>query len=186
VAIPDPPDRGYDEHRARAALQTLVDSLLTGIRIITLDQLVTSEDGRDVQADLAIELSLEQNGDATVALFHWGVNFYVEQLCVWNRPLNDVLPHHAASPVYDLEPSWPGWPKGLLQSVEGFKLREGEVGLNRADVWFEHGGLRIMTGGLSGDEVDSLLLSPLARTRPPLAVDSLDLRPGSPGSSDVR
>jgi hypothetical protein len=70
VAIPDPPDRGYSEHRARSALETLVGNLLRGIRITTLDELVTSDDGRDIQADMAIELSLEQNGDETVALFH--------------------------------------------------------------------------------------------------------------------
>ena len=162
VAIPDPPDRGSDEVRARTTLRTLVGSRLRAVRIITLDQLLTSDDGRDVQADLAIELRLEQDGDATVALFCWGVNFGVEQLCVWNRSLKEVWPHHAASPVYDLQQSWPGWPKGILKSVKGFKLRESEVGLNRADLGFEHGGLRIMTGGLSGDEVDSLLLSPLS------------------------
>jgi hypothetical protein len=102
----------------------LVGSDLLGIRIITLDQLRTSDDGRDVQADLAIELSLAQNSDAKVALFGWGVNYGVEQLCVWNRPLEEVWPHHAASPGFDLQPSWEGWPTGALKVVEGFKLRE--------------------------------------------------------------
>ena len=110
---------------------------------------------------MAIELSLEQNGDETVALFQCGVNFFVEQLCVWNRPLKEVFPRHAASPTYDLPSFWSGWPKGHVIAVDGFKLRASEVGLNRADLRFEHGGFRIQTGGLSGDEVDALLLSPL-------------------------
>jgi hypothetical protein len=45
--------------------------------------------------------------------------------------------------------------------VDAFKLRADEVGINRADLRFEQGGFCIRTGGLAGDEVDSLLLSPL-------------------------
>jgi hypothetical protein len=157
----DPPDRGYDEHHARATLGGLLGSVVTGIRIFTLDELETSEDGRDVHADLAIELWLTQGGGEAVALFHWGVNFAVEQLCIWRRPLRAVWPTHADSPTYDLPPSWPGWPAGRLRSVETFKLRPSEVGINRAELHFERRGLRIKTGGLRGDEVDSLLLSPL-------------------------
>ena len=130
------------------------------IRIFTLDELCTSDDGRAVQADLAIELALDQSG-TDVALFHWGVNFRVEQLCVWRRPLTAVWPRHAEFPTYDLSRSWPGWPSGRIRSVEAFKLRPSEVGINRAEFHFERGGLRVEIGGLSGDEVDSLLLSPL-------------------------
>ncbi len=34
----------------------------------------------------------------TVALFHWAVNFGVEQVCVWEQPLEVVWPVHADSP----------------------------------------------------------------------------------------
>lgn len=161
VSIPDPPDRGYDEHRARFELDGLIGSAVLGIRIITLDELRTSADARDVQADLAVELQLNQRGEDTVALFHWGVNFGVEQVCIWRNPLKTVWPQHADSPIYELPRSWPGWPDGPMTSFEVFKLRPSEVGINRAELHFEKGGLRIKTGGLSGDEVDSLLLSPL-------------------------
>jgi hypothetical protein len=40
-------------------------------------------------------------------------------------------------------------------------LRASELGLNRADLRFEEGGSCIKTEGLGGDEVTSLLLSPL-------------------------
>lgn len=161
VPIPHPPDRGYDEHQARATLEGLIGSVVRGIRIITLDELCTSDDGRDIQADLAIELRLNQGGDETIALFHWGVNFFVEQLCVWRQPLTTVWPVHADAPSFELSRTWPGWPRGRLTSVEAFKLRPSEVGVNRAELHFGRAGLRIRTGGLSGDEVDSLLLSPL-------------------------
>jgi hypothetical protein len=162
VTIPNPPDRGYDEHRARATLDELVGTTLQAIRAVTLDDLVMSEDGRDIHADLAFELDLLGNaGQQAIALFAWGVNFGVEQLCVWKRPLRDVWPAHAASPSYEVPRSWAGWPQGLLLEVDAFKLRVDEVGINRADLRFEHGGFCVRTGGLTGDEVDSLLLSPL-------------------------
>jgi hypothetical protein len=159
LPIVDPPDRGYDEHQARAALQGLIGSSVHGIRVFTLDELDTSDDGRDVHADLAIELWLDSG--ESVALFHWGVNFRVEQLCVWRQPLTAIWPSHAESPAYDLPRSWPGWPRGRLRAVEAFKLRPSEVGIHRADLHFEHGGMCIKTGGLRGDEADSLVLSPL-------------------------
>ena len=155
------PDHGYDEHQARAALDALIGAIVTGIRVFTLDELRTSDNGRDVHADLAIELSLDQNGSETVACFHWGVNNFVEQLCVWREPLRMIWPPHAGSPTYELPRSWPGWPDGRLRAVEALKLDPEAVGVNRAELRFDRGGLRIQTGGLDGDEVDSLLLSPL-------------------------
>ncbi len=155
------PDHGYEEHQARATLGGLIGSEVTGIRIFTLDELRTSDNGRRVHADLAIELWLNQGGSEAVALFHWGVNDRVEQLCVWREPLRVMWPLHADRPAYELPRSWSGWPHGRLRSVEAFKLRPSEVGVNRAELHFDRGGLRIQTGGLDGDEVDSLLLSPL-------------------------
>jgi hypothetical protein len=157
VNVPNPPDRGYDEHRARAALRDLIGSALHGIRVVTLDELCASDDGRELEADLAIELRLEDQ----VALFHWGVNFMVEQLCVWKHPLAVVWPQHAEAPSYDVPPTWPGWPQGRLVTADGFKLRPSERGLNRVELRFEDGGICIQTGGLGGDVVTSLLLSPL-------------------------
>jgi hypothetical protein len=162
VSIPHPRDRGYDEHRARATLDRLVGTTVRAIRAVTLGDLETSEDGRDIQADLAVEFDLVGNGGRhAVALFTWGVNFGVEQLCVWERPLGDVWPVHAASPSYDVPQSWAGWPRGLLVGVDAFKLRPEEVGIYRADLRFQQRGIRLRTGGLTGDEVDSLLLSPI-------------------------
>jgi hypothetical protein len=161
VSVPDPPDRGYDEHRARAVLADLLGSSLRGIRIVTLDDLRTTHDGREFEADLAIELRLEQRGDETTALFAWAVNFGIEQLCVWKHRLEVVWPRHANSPSYEVPTTWPGWPHGRLVATQAFKLRASELGLNRADLRFEEGGFRIKTGGLSGDDVTSLLLSPL-------------------------
>ena len=160
VAFLNPPDRGYDEQQARSALNGLIGSTVDGISVVTLDALQRSGDGRDIQADLAIELRLSDPREA-VALFCWGVNFGVEQLCVWRSPLRSVWPVHADSPRYELTRSWPGWPQGRLRSVDAFKLRPSELGINRAELRFERGGMRIATGGLTGDEVDSLLLSPL-------------------------
>ena len=51
-------------------------------------------------------------------------------------------------------------PAGRLRSTATFKRRPREIGINRAELHFDRGGLRIKTGGLSGGEVDSLLLSP--------------------------
>jgi hypothetical protein len=151
VSIPNPPDRGYDEHRARATVDELVGTTLQAIRAVTLDDLVMSEDGRDIQADLAVELDLIGNaGQQEIALFAWGVNFGVEQLCVWKRPLRDVWPAHAASPSYDVPRSWAGWPQGLLQEVDAFKLRVEEVGINRADLRFEHAIPRLALSPASG------------------------------------
>ncbi len=161
MAIPDPPDRGYDEHQARKALDALIGSELRAIRVVTLDELRTSDDGRQIEADLAIELALTKLGTATVALFAWGVNFGVEQLCVWHHALNVVWPAHADSPSYDLPTTWPGWPRGALRRAEVSKLRAEEVGINQAGLHFEEGGFRVKTGGLSGDEPDALLLSPI-------------------------
>jgi hypothetical protein len=48
-----------------------------------------------------------------------------------------------------------------LRAVDAFKLRPEEIGINRAELRFAHGGFRARTGGLTGDEVDSLLLCPL-------------------------
>ena len=155
------PDHGYDEHQARAILNGLIGSVVTGIRIFTLDELRTSANGRDVHADLAIELWLNQGGSEAVALFHWGVNDRVEQLCVWREPLRIMWPPHADRPTYELPRCWSGWPHGRLRSVNTFKLHPDEVGVNRAELHFDRCGLRIQTGGLDGDEVDSLLLSPL-------------------------
>ena len=158
MSVPHPPDRGYDEHRARAELGRLIGSALTGIRVITLADLQMGADGRDVEADLAIELRLRAE---PVALFHWAVNFRVEQLCVWRLPLEVVWPQHRAAPQYDLPSSWPGWPGGRIVAADGFKLRPSEAGLHRVDLRFEAGGIRIRTGGLSGDDATSLLLAPL-------------------------
>jgi len=63
VSVPNPPDRGYDEHRARAALSDLIGSIVRGIRVVTLDDLHASDDGRELEADLAIELRLELRGE---------------------------------------------------------------------------------------------------------------------------
>ena len=85
----------------------------------------------------------------------------MEQLCVWREPLEIMWPPHAGRPTYELPRSWPGWPNGRVRAVEAFKLHPDEVGINRAELRFDRGGLRIQTGGLAGDEVDSLVLSPL-------------------------
>jgi len=162
VSVPNPPDRGYDEHRARAALSGLIGSTVRGIRVVTLDDLCASDDGRELEADLAIELRLELRGEEQVALFHWAVNFGVEQLCVWPHPLAVVWPQHAESPSYEVPPTWPGWPHGRLVAADGFKLRASERGLNRVELRFEDGGICIETGGLDGDVVTSLRLSPLS------------------------
>jgi hypothetical protein len=161
VSIPNPPDRGYDEHRARAVLDDLIGSAVSGITVVNLDELHTSDDGCDIEADLAVELQVERRGDQGVALFHWAVNFGVEQLCVWPDPLDVVWPQQAHQPRYDMPATWPGWPHGQLVSAAGFKLRESERGLYRVDLCYEQGGLRIETGGLSGENPTSLLLSPL-------------------------
>jgi hypothetical protein len=161
VSIPNPPDRGYDEHRARAALDDLIGSAVTGIRVVTLYELQTSDDGRDIEADLAVELRLEHRGETGVALFHWAVNFGVEQLCVWTLPLEVVWPQQARRPSYDVPMTWPGWPQGQLVTATAFKLRESELGICRADLTYESGGFRIRTGGLSGHDATALLLSPL-------------------------
>src|SRR3954451_19945808 len=129
----EPADRGYDEHHARATLDGLLGSAIHRIRVFTLGELSVSEDGRDVQADLAIELGLDERGES-LALFAWGVNFGVEQLCVWRRPLRAVWPAHASAPAFDLPRAWPGWPSGRLQSVQAFKLRPSEVGINCAQL----------------------------------------------------
>ncbi len=139
----------------------MIGSTLCGIRVITLDDLRASDDGREVEADLAIELRLELGGAEYPALFHWTVNFGVEQLCVWKHPLTAVWPQQADSPTYELPTTWPGWPRGRLVGADGFKLRASELGLNRAELHFEKGGISIKTGGLGGDDVTSLLLSPL-------------------------
>jgi hypothetical protein len=68
-----------------------------------------------VEADLAIELRLDLGGEDQVALFHWAVNFGVEQLCVWKQPLDVVWPRHAESKRYDLPTAWLGWPHGQLR-----------------------------------------------------------------------
>jgi hypothetical protein len=96
-----------------------------------------------------------------VALFSWGVNFGVEQLCVWQHPLRTVRPQHAEYPTYEVPAAWSGWPRGRLIAAEGFKLHSSEIGINRADLRFDAGGLSIKTGGLDGNEPDALLLSPL-------------------------
>ena len=159
---PDSPDRGYDEHQARATLDALIGSELRAIRVVTLDDLRTSDDGRAIEADLAIELALKQRGRDTVALFAWGVNFGVEQLCVWHEPLHVVWPTHDEYPSYEIGPTWSGWPVGALRSVGVSKLRADEVGIKRADLHFENGAFRIETGGLDGDDPTELLLAPIS------------------------
>lgn len=163
--VPSPPDRGYDEHRARAVLHDLIGVSVTRIRVITLDELVTSSDGRIIEADLAVELQIVRGDHPGVALFHWAVNFGVEQICVWEQPLEAVWPQHADSPVYEVSQDWPGWPEGPLLAAEGFKLRPSEIGLNRIDLRFGRGGFRVQTAALSGDEIvidsTTLLLIPL-------------------------
>lgn len=163
--IPSPPDRDYDEHRARAVLADLIGASLVGIQVFTLDELATTSDGRIIEADLAIELHLEQRGARSVALFAWAVNFGVEQICIWTEPLSVVWPQHADSPRYDVRTTWHGWPGGSLVVADGSKLRPSETGLNAVDLRFERGGFRIETNALEGDEVvpdpTTLLLVPL-------------------------
>lgn len=145
-------------------LASLPRATVNRIRVITLGDLRTSSDGRLIEADLAVEVHL--NDSATpLALFHWGVSFGVEQICVWLDPLRTIWPTHRDSPTYEVPKTWAGWPEGRLVEAEGSKLRPSEVGLNAVALRFERGGFRIETSALEGDMVvpdpTSLLLVPM-------------------------
>jgi len=108
---------------------------------------------------------MTRGGIGIVVAFHWAVNFHVEQLCIWQKPLRAIYPSLVDVVTHEIPLSWPGWPTGHIVACDAYKLRPSERGLKGIDLMFERGVLRIETDDLVGDEIvpsaDSIVIYPL-------------------------